>query len=100
MSNVIPFKRREDDHFGLCPICRSAPVMLNVERQHFAICKTHRVAWSVGWNLFSGWRHEDAEQWQENRRLLESEYRPVEPFYWPHKPCPAEPEPDFSDLPF
>src|SRR5262249_48756857 len=71
-----------DDHFGLCPKCLADPVMLNIERNHFAICKEHKVYWPVGSNLFSAWRHETEEDWQRNANLLET-YTEVKCSYLP-----------------
>lgn len=83
MSNVIEFKR-DDDNFGLCPVCKRAPMILNVHKQHFAVCHEHKLAWASGWNLMSGWRHEDQKTWDDNRALLET-YQPVEPYFWPRR---------------
>jgi hypothetical protein len=71
-----------DDHFGLCPHCLGDPVMLNVERNHFAICREHKMYWFVGSNLFSAWQYEDEAVWQENSALLET-YTKVEPGWLP-----------------
>jgi hypothetical protein len=46
------------------------------------LCSEHRVFWSVGWNLFSGWRNETEADWQRNIELLRG-FTEIEPFYWP-----------------
>lgn len=58
------------DSAGLCPICSNDPDILNVGREHYAVCHEHKVFWHVGSNLYSGWRDESAEIWDTNKRLL------------------------------
>jgi hypothetical protein len=62
----------DTDSFGLCPICSDDPDILNVGRIHFAVCHEHKVYWPVGSNLFSGWRDEEPETWEANKKLLET----------------------------
>lgn len=62
--------RHGSDEFGLCPVCSNDPEILNVGREHFAICREHKVYWHVGSNLFSGWREEAPESWEQNKKLL------------------------------
>lgn len=62
--------RGKSDYFGLCPVCSNDPNILNVGRDHFAVCHEHKVYWLVGSNLFSSWRDEDPEIWNINSRLL------------------------------
>ena len=68
--------------FGLCPECGEDPVMLNVGRTHWAVCKENKVRWQVGSNLFSTWLHEDEETWRANSELLE-ECEMVKPIFLP-----------------
>lgn len=56
--------------FGVCPECRRAGELLNVERQHWAICTRHRLKWCVGSNLFSAWRDEAPAVWAKNTAVL------------------------------
>ncbi|MGO6798374.1 hypothetical protein ACCT24_34955 [Rhizobium ruizarguesonis] len=72
-----------DDFSGLCPICHRNDGMLNVGKTHWTVCHTHNVRWSIGTNLFSGWRHETEEDWERNSKLL-STYEDVAPFFYPH----------------
>lgn len=58
------------DEFGLCPVCSNDPEILNVGRNHFAICRKHKVYWYVGSNLFSGWQDESPTTWEANEKLL------------------------------
>ena len=68
----------EDTYFGVCPECHDNDGYLNVHRTHWYICHEHRVRWWVGWSLFSTWRFETPEDWQENWELIR-DYREVEP---------------------
>ncbi|MGO6706004.1 hypothetical protein [Rhizobium leguminosarum] len=72
-----------DDYRGLCPICHRNDGMLNVGKTHWTVCHTHKVRWSIGTNLFSGWRYETEEDWERNSKLL-SAYEDVAPFFYPH----------------
>ncbi len=58
------------DDFGLCPICGAEPTILNVGRNHYACCHEHKVYWAIGSNLFSSWRDEEPDVWEENKKLL------------------------------
>jgi hypothetical protein len=59
-----------DSHFGVCPTCGSEGSYVNIGRQHYFLCETHKVFWHVGANLFSSWKEETEEDWQRNRELL------------------------------
>lgn len=65
-------------YFGLCPICGQTDGYLNIHRDHYFVCHQHKLRWLVGSNLFSTWRDEGPEVWQENNDLL-SGYRMIEP---------------------
>lgn len=88
--NQTEFERAPDkansntpqDHFGLCPKCKSMTTILNIERSHFAVCHKHKVAWHVGWNLLDAWRHENDDTWRKNVKILET-YQPVTPYFYP-----------------
>ncbi len=58
------------DEFGLCPVCSNDPDILNVGRNHIAVCHAHKVFWLVGSNLFSGWRNDEPDTWKANKKLL------------------------------
>jgi hypothetical protein len=79
----------EPDHFGDCPKCFEESRIyhndghIDVRQTHFYICTIHKVAWCVGSNLFSAWRHGNEESWARNLRMLEEEYEPVEPYHPP-----------------
>ena len=78
-SNVIELGS-SDDEFGLCPKCQRTNGHLNVGRNHYGVCRLHRVQWRIGENLFSAWRDESESEWQRNAVLLAG-YRFVIAFY-------------------
>lgn len=78
-----------DNCFGGCPQCGNAEYV-NVFKSHYNICETHKVFWSIGYNLFSSWQQENEEIWQKNRELLQG-LTQVEPIYPPDRaPVSAE----------
>lgn len=66
------------DYFGGCPLCGNSDGYLNVERNHFGVCRLHRIYWCIGVALFSSWRVESEEIWEENSRTILA-YREAEP---------------------
>lgn len=87
----------DDGYLGLCPKCHRHDGMFNVEGTHWTVCHAHKVRWSVGFNLFSGWRDETEEKWEENSRLL-STYEEVAPYILPApRYDPAPPQPGSND---
>ena len=92
-------EEREDDHFGLCPVCHKSDGYLNIGKTHMGVCHAHKKAWPVGMNLFSSWEHETEEDWKRNAKTL-VEYEEVEGFTYPR----PEPERGAGDnihgLPF
>lgn len=79
-----------DAHFGVCPECFRGDGFLNIGRDHWFHCRTHKLKWHVGSNLFSAWRHESESRWAENAELLAG-YRGVEEY---HPPFPSVNVPD------
>jgi hypothetical protein len=67
-STAIP-EDPNDDHWGYCPECHRNDGFLNYGSTHYMICRTHRLAWCVGSNLFSAWR-EDSELEQTRQQIL------------------------------
>jgi len=71
-------------HFGICPECfregrwDEEQHAVYVHRCIFATCKRHKTAWCVNWNALGSWTPEIHELWDENLRMLEQEYEPVE----------------------
>ena len=68
-----------------CPEChKEGGHVLNVGRNHFGVCMEHGVCWNIGSNLFSSWRHQSEEDWQENAEVLER-MREVGASHWEYK---------------
>jgi hypothetical protein len=84
---------RQDDGFGLCPVCHQTDGYANAGRSHRAYCKEHRVSWLIGANLFSDWRDQTEE---EQRAIWEdiglSTFKDIVPFFWPETLARAERE--------
>jgi hypothetical protein len=86
MGDVIPFPtKRVEDYFGGCPKCGKNDGCFNIYSDHWYYCSTHRVRWTVGSNLFSGWKYETDEIWRLNWARFGS-YRVVKPL-----PCDTSP---------
>jgi hypothetical protein len=86
-DNVVGFPGQivVDDYFGGCPSCGRNDGCLNVYKDHWFICHKHKMRWSPGSNLFSGWREETEATWAANDALL-SGYHEVTPIMvgvWP-----------------
>lgn len=43
-------------HFGGCPVCGCAGMVVSAGRPHWGVCHDHQVRWYIGDNLFSSWR--------------------------------------------
>ena len=90
MGNVVKLDSRRvitDEPFGGCPECGKCDGYLNVGRNHWAVCDTHKTTWCIGSNLFSNWHHETEADWQRNEYRL-AEHSIVEPI----RPEPTEAE--------
>jgi len=68
MSEVVELP--EPSYFGDCPKCGTNDGVLNVGREHWFVCHKHKTKRHVGSNLFSFWREETEEDWEENFRVL------------------------------
>ena len=73
--------------FGGCPYCGGYDRILNIERDHWGMCRTHQVKWDIGSNLFSNWRDETEERWLRNTYELAG-YREVESVFPSELPDP------------
>ena len=83
MGDVVKLESRRittDEYFGGCPKCGKCDGFLNVDRNHWAVCDTHKTTWCIGSNLFSSWHDETEADWQRNEKLLAS-YSIVKPVY-------------------
>ncbi|MEI6125315.1 MAG: hypothetical protein WCQ99_02070 [Pseudomonadota bacterium] len=67
-------------HFGDCPKCKKNDGHLNVGREHWFVCKKHRVKWKAGHDMFPDWKKETVHTWKQNEALLEH-FMKIEPFY-------------------
>ena len=74
------FPTEENAPFGTCPKCGRADGFVNIGRVQVFFCNEHRTKWWAGANLISGWRDENPEIWEENKRRLAA-FRNVEPLY-------------------
>ena len=72
---------KNDNYFGVCPLCHETDGYINIGATHWFICEEHKTKWCAGESLFSSWMDETEEEQQAERdRLGFSEYREVEPF--------------------
>ena len=60
-----------DDDFGVCPRCKKYEDCLNISRNHWFVCHTHKVKWHFGSNIFSNWRYETEDDWKRNAKKIE-----------------------------
>ena len=67
-----------DEYFGGCPECGKQEGVLNIGRDHWAVCDTHKNKWPIGSNVFSSWRDETERVWARNERRL-ADYINVKP---------------------
>jgi hypothetical protein len=81
----------EGAYFGDCPKCGKNDGYLNVNRNHYFLCKEHKTCWGVGSNLFSSWKDEDESIWEENIKTL-SECRIVKDWHRWNEPRVQEGE--------
>lgn len=44
--------------------------IVNIGREHYAVCEEHRYFWHIGSNLFSAWRDETQAEWDANASEL------------------------------
>ena len=68
MENVISLKAPK--FFGDCPKCRRNDGYVNIGRNHWFLCKKHRVKWFFGTDIFPTWRDENQEIWWKNAQLI------------------------------
>src|SRR5271154_7284635 len=65
---------------GGCPLCHCNDGMIHIGPSHWVYCKTHKVNWTIGSNLFSSWRHQTED---EQRRIYHelgfADFTEVEP---------------------
>jgi hypothetical protein len=65
--------------WGTCAVCGREPEeILNVVKDHWAVCHTDKTRWWIGSNIFSSWQSEDESVWAKNAAILEG-YRETPP---------------------
>src|SRR5271168_5516417 len=64
MNDTMPNRPKPGELWlGGCPHCDCNDGMINIGKSHWVYCKTHMVRWTIGTNIFSGWRDQtEAEQ--------------------------------------
>jgi hypothetical protein len=67
-------------HFGDCPKCKSNDGHINVGRDHWFVCKKHRVKWKGGHDMFPDWKNETLSIWRTNEKMLDL-FMEIEPFH-------------------
>ncbi len=76
MGTLIQFSAQ--NHFGDCPKCQKNDGHINVGRDHWFVCRRHRVKWKAGHDIFPDWQHETLQVWRRNEKLLDL-FMEVEP---------------------
>jgi hypothetical protein len=80
MTNITTLPRGSRDNlFGVCPICRKQNGSMFAGRVNWIVCHAHRVKWTIGSNVLSGWRDLTEEEMLAAVAKLAT-YREVEPF--------------------
>jgi hypothetical protein len=63
-------------YFGGCPKCGRSDGLYNQYDVHWFVCHTHKVRWTIGANIFSGWRDEAAGE-QRERWMVVADYEDI-----------------------
>ncbi len=66
MTNQNTEAEIDIEYFGGCRICGKNDGYLNLGREHWFVCHTHRMRWCWGSNLVSSWRFENESDWKKN----------------------------------
>ena len=56
------------NYFGGCPKCGRSDGLYNVYKDHWFVCHTHKVRWTIGSNILSSWSHETQDEQREKWR--------------------------------
>jgi len=59
-----------DDNMMCCVRCGVECAFRNIGREHWGFCDPCRIKWCIGENLFSGWREQSDEVFEENWEFL------------------------------
>jgi hypothetical protein len=68
--------KEDGAYFGECSECGKS-LCVNIGRQHFFICPTHRIVWHNGDNVMSGWKYQSRQDFINAAKSLEG-YTEVE----------------------
>ena len=62
-TNVIPFPEvGYAMRFGYCPKCGKNDGFVNLGKEHWFICREHKMKWFGGSNMFDGWENQTVAQ--------------------------------------
>lgn len=75
------FLQPKEYTFGACKKCHSEGIHFNIERLNMVACENCKTQWEIGSNLFSGWKNETEDIWNENTRKY-GDYEMIEPIYY------------------
>jgi hypothetical protein len=64
------------NYFGGCPKCGRSDGLYNVYKEHWFVCHTHKVRWTIGSNILSSWRDETRED-QRERWAVVADYEDI-----------------------
>lgn len=79
-TNVIPFPEIQYSmRCGSCPKCGKSDGYVNLGKEHWFICREHKMKWFIGSNLFEGWKNQTVAQTLGIESLLEG-YTEVIPY--------------------
>jgi hypothetical protein len=70
-------------YFGACPQCQKTDGYTNIGPHQWFFCKTHKVKWWAGTNIFSDWRDETEDEQRANYGGIGlGEFKHIEPIYY------------------
>ena len=75
-----------DDYFGLCPECARNDGYRMIGEESWFVCDTHKLKWLDGIGIFSNPCADSPDEYRRNNEhwwAVLSEYREVEPFFYP-----------------
>lgn len=71
-TNVIPIPEIQYGmRCGSCPTCGKNDGFVNLGKEHWFICREHKMKWFGGSNLFEGWKDQTIAQSLSVEALLE-----------------------------
>jgi hypothetical protein len=82
MDKAMDPKITVRSYFGGCPKCGRSDGLYNQCDVHWFVCHTHKVRWTIGRNILSGW-HDEAAQEQCERWTVVADYKDIKDAYLP-----------------